>query len=248
MSGDPIIRLVGDNADQLATALTALSATDHRFCVVGGLAVMARIGEAHRPTRDVDGVFDNPTDTPITTILVADGIARSDAPPQRVTIAGTPVDVIDTFSIDPANLPDDPKGRLFVCAHRWAYETATPVTLLADHHEVTVQVAETPALVGMKAHALRYATRERRSTKRASDLDDLWRLLQIVGTDALGAAPWRLGHQVLVALAEDLTPVAQTVAQLRQNDPTIDPDDATDRLALFLASLAEAAEAATGDA
>jgi hypothetical protein len=88
-----------------------------------------------------------------------------------VLVGDAVIDVIDTFAIDAADLPDDdPKGRLFVCAHRYAFETATAVTFVGDTETATVRVATVDALIATKTHALRYASTQRRMVKRSSDL------------------------------------------------------------------------------
>lgn len=234
MPGDivPSVHLVGSATADLVTALVRLDEFD--FALVGGLAVMARVGSAHRATNDLDGVFDNPDDD-TTAVLVRAGVAENDPAIQRVRIDGTKIDIIDTTALptDPDELPDDPKGRLFVCAHRWAYESASPVQLISDRHEATVRIAIPDALIATKSHALRWATSQRRSTKRVGDLHDLYRLATLpdIGT-ALEAAPWHLASQVAHALAEDLGAGAQAAALLRSSPATdianTDPHDFID--------------------
>lgn len=183
--------------------------------IIGGLAVMSRVGGEHRPTLDIDSVFNNETETPTATALVAGGIATDEAAIQRIRIDDALVDVIDTFPIDPDDLPDDPKDRLFVCAHRYAYETATEVDVVGDTNRVTVRVATVEALIATKSHALRFGGAERRRRKRSSDLYDVVRLTT-AGTGALlVGSPWDLRNQVLAALAADLAdlPAASAVLQ-----------------------------------
>jgi hypothetical protein len=183
--------------------------------IIGGLAVMSRVGGEHRPTLDIDSAFNNETDTPTTTVLVAKGIATDEDAIQRVRIDDALVDVIDTFPIQPDDLPDDPKDRLFVCAHRYAFETATPVDFVGDTNRITVRVATIEALIATKAHALRFGRPERRRLKRASDLYDVVRLTAAGEADLLLGAPWDLRNQVLAALDADLAdlPAASAVLQ-----------------------------------
>lgn len=82
MSGDPLVRLAGPAADRLVSALARLAGLD--FALVGGLAVMARLGHVHRATQDLDGVFDNQSDEPTTARLVTMGLATADPAVQRV--------------------------------------------------------------------------------------------------------------------------------------------------------------------
>ncbi len=231
MSGDAV-HLEGDSAEPLVAAVGVLDR--YNFVLIGGLAVMVRVGMAHRPTADVDGVFDNNTDVPTTELMVLAGDADQADAVQRVTVNGVNVDVIDTFDLpdEPSLLPDEPKDRLFVCAHRFAFDTARRTRILAGSAEADARVASVPGLIATKAHALRYATKERRATKRASDLYDLYRLLAL-HPDAdleLAAAPWDLNMQVHAALRRDLAPLDQAVAVLQQNYD-IDPADVRDVLA-----------------
>lgn len=58
----------------------------------------------------------------------------------RVIVLETDVDVIDTFALpDLADLPADPKDRLFVRAHHYAFETATAVRLRAGTDSANVK-------------------------------------------------------------------------------------------------------------
>lgn len=101
-----------------------------------------------------------------------------------------------------------------------------------------MSVATPAGLVATKSHALRFATPARRSTKRTSDLYDLYRLLidyldEIL--EDLASAPWQLGVQVTEALKHDLH-VAQDTALMRQvrGGPTLAPDDFSDVITEFL--------------
>lgn len=233
-----VIELEGD-ARALVAAVIRLAGYD--FALIGGLAVMVRLQEAHRVTGDLDGVFDNPTDIPTTATLIAAGIARDTPAPQRVIVLDTDVDVIDTFALPDATagLPDDPKDRLFVCAHRYAFETATAVRLRAGSDSAEVKVAVPPALIATKAHALRFATARRRETERSSDLYDLYRLsashLPEIA-DGLAAARWDLRGQVADALAADLADVEQALAILRAA-PVLNPVDDVDFVDVITALL-----------
>lgn len=186
MSGTEV-RLAGPRLDTFIGALARL--VDVEPVIVGGLAVMSRLGTSHRVTLDVDSTFDRPDDPPTTTLLVTSGIASPDDAIQRVIVNGTKVDVIDTFAIDDSELPDDPKDRLFVCSHRYAWETGEHVRFIGDTTEATPRVATIDALIAMKSHALRFATRQRRSAKRGSDLYDLLLLSRTAAGRVLPDAP-----------------------------------------------------------
>lgn len=248
----------GDDADEVvfdgpASAIAAAVATlaDWDFCMVGGLAVMVRVGGEHRATTDLDAVFDNDTETPTTASLVRAGIAVDAAAIQRVTVGGVNLDVIDTFALpdDPDALPDSPKDRLFVTAHRWAYETATACRLSSNGTRFEARVASAAALVATKVHALRWATANRRTTKRSSDLYDLYRLADLPSASVaapLRRAPWDLARQVADALSEDLTDLGQAAALLRSspspNIAGVDPDDFGDVIGSLIDAIGSTAD------
>lgn len=177
--------------------------------------MISRVGGEHRPTLDIDSAFNNETDTPTTALLVADGIATQDEAIHRVRVNETFVDVIDTFPIEAEGLPDDPAQRLFVCAHRFAFETATPVTFQGATNRITVRVAAVDALIAMKAHALRFGRPQRRALKRSSDLYDVVRLSTSGTDEVLAGAPWDLQTQVCTALADDLADIPAAAAVLQ---------------------------------
>jgi Nucleotidyl transferase AbiEii toxin, Type IV TA system len=152
--------------------------------IIGGLAVTCRLATAHRATADVDVVVGDPEvlakgGSAVDNLIDA-GIARHDAadPPNRVYIGGTKVEIIETGTVEVAETgriePD--RARLFVLAHRWALDTATPctITVVDSDLQVDVSVATAPALIAMKLHAIQDRHEDR---KRASDAWDLYRLL-----------------------------------------------------------------------
>jgi len=208
-----------------------------RPVIIGGLAVMSRVGGEHRPTLDIDLAFNNETDMPTTAVLVAEGIATDDDAIQRVRIDDALVDVIDTFPIMPDDLPDEPKDRLFVCAHRYAYETATKVAFVGDTNRITVPTATVDGLIAMKAHALRFGRPERRRLKRASDLYDVVRLTTSSTEELLVGAPWDLRTQVRAALAEDLADLPAAAAVLRGSTVQAIRDISPDLLELVVSTL-----------
>lgn len=239
--GNAPVLLPGEAMDTLISSIARL-APAHPV-IIGGLAVMSRVGGEHRPTLDIDSAFNNETETPTTTVLVTSGIATPGDAIQRVQIDKAFVDVIDTFPIVTEDLPDEAKDRLFVCAHRYAYETATPVDFVGDTSRVTVKVATTEALIAMKAHALRFGRPDRRRNKRASDLYDLVRLMSLDTRDLLIGAPWDLRSQVRTALTEDLADIPTAAADLRRSAVqairAIPEDVLESAVEILLTSLAE---------
>lgn len=183
---------------------------DHRAVLVGGLAVLHRLGTAHRATVDVDTVTDGP-------ITVVSG----------TVIDGYPVDVIDTYAVDAASLPDDATSRLFVVAHRWAFDTGEDLD--------GMRVATVAALVATKAAAL--ANPRRSAAKRESDTFDLWRLLET--EPDMHGAPFDLDQLVDAVIAAHFIDGALRASNLiRLASPIreqVDPDDIRAVAAAFLA-------------
>jgi hypothetical protein len=159
----------------------------------------------HRATQDVDTVTE--TTAPTAVEVIAASIGRHDpSNPSRAVVDGITIDVIDTEAFRPEDLDGiNSADRLFVVSHRWALETATATELVAGSEVASIRVATPSALVAMKSGAL-LGGRMREPRKRASDLYDLYRLVLECDrsggiADALGAAPFDLGHLVAEALA-----------------------------------------------
>jgi hypothetical protein len=179
------------------------------LALVGGLAVSCRLGTAHRSTADVDVVVGDPTVVSAGSAadnLVASGVGRRErsASVVRVIVDGTKVEIIETTTVDPAEAVDiEPaRARLFVLAHRWALESATPVriSVVGTDVESEVRVATAAALVAMKLHAFQDRSDDR---KRASDAWDLFRLIDRFGADPAFAGDLAHAPDGLLPLLRD---------------------------------------------
>jgi hypothetical protein len=239
VSGERII-LAGaadSNAASLVHATARLAnANLGPYALVGGLAVMCRLAAVHRATHDVDTVTD--TTAPTAVEVIATSIGQPDpSNPSRAVVDGITIDVIDTAAFRAEDLDGvDPADRLFVVSHRWALDTATATELVAGDEAASIRVATPSALVAMKSGAL-LGGRMREPRKRASDLYDLYRLvLEYDRTggiaDALGTAPFDLGHLVADALAARIVDEPErAVRWLLDGGPemgTVTPDDLRD--------------------
>ncbi len=151
------------------------------YAIIGGVAVSARLGQAHRATADIDTVVDDLTPPPaIEALLDIPGAHADPSGAHRVLIDGIKVEVQGTEPFALADLDGlNDKQILYVGAHRYALESATPITLVAqaDQTRTTVPVATPGALFTMKLHAIE----DRRSgggiDKRAGDAWDIYRIL-----------------------------------------------------------------------
>ena len=181
MSGDPPLIALPTHARPLLEAARTVLATPDLppVVLIGGLAVTMRVsaaGAAHRATVDIDLVTVDAE--PEAVEVLADAHAT---PKQLLMIGEVKVDVIATSPVTDQDLEGlDDKNRLFVAAHRWAFESGHPARMTtAGSEPLDALVASTASLVATKCHAIGFPTSRRRATKHASDLLDLFRLVQL---------------------------------------------------------------------
>ncbi len=205
--------------------------------LVGGLAVTVRLATVHRATNDVDTVSDG--DGPREFALEYLGDAGGPGA-DRIEIDGVKVDVMATAPLpdDASELPDGDVDRLFVLGHRWALETAQPVSIEVVAGEAATQadlrVATAPALIACKLHAIA-SRRDTSTAKRESDALDLVRLAgDLVRNPAVMAqfavAPFDLARLVRAQVDEWLVGGSMRAARLiglgaGTGEATIEPRD-----------------------
>lgn len=201
MSAGRTVVLTGRPGGTTALAVAVLSDLPPEFRLIGGLAVLCRVGVPHRATVDLDAL--------------ARGLAGFEPDLQRLAVSAAgggqyrmagdlELDVIDVSPDDAAALADE-LGRhgeltdleLNVVAHTWAHDSASAVdlTVVSDADgSVLAQapgrlVASPGGLVAMKAATVPLRASSR-PEKRASDLYDLGRLVaETDGVAQLRAAP-----------------------------------------------------------
>jgi hypothetical protein len=193
VSGETVILEDGPQGTVAALVRAASTVAEHAgvpVALIGGLAVVCRVSTGTRATGDVDVVTDTQADL-IGSASAADNLvearlARRESGSEtiRVWVGPTKVEIIETQAVpeEEATAIEPELSRLFVLAHRWALETATPLYLTVRGDEVTalIDVAQPAALVAMKLHSIHARTEER---KRASDAWDLARLLDTHNID-----------------------------------------------------------------
>jgi hypothetical protein len=116
----------GGSASRLVRALGTL-ATEvplSEFALIGGLAVMTRLGRVHRATDDLDAAAQSIDGGPSRLSILVGGGENGRG---RRLVAGVKVDCIDVGStpaadLDPADLPDDELDRAF-CWHTGGHST-----------------------------------------------------------------------------------------------------------------------------
>jgi hypothetical protein len=200
VSGDSVV--LGADVDSVpyraVARLAELGPRLPAFALIGGLAVIARLGQPHRATNDIDAVSDDQDG--LFDALVSDGLARRGDTVMLDADLG--LDVIDVSEGDPDYLP--------YATHRFAFDTRTAVELVVRPRDgglvvsATVPVARPSALVAVKLGVSEGVGRQRDPRKVGSDAFDVARLLQRFGPDALADELVPLADEGLVGRIAEL--------------------------------------------
>jgi hypothetical protein len=229
VSGEPLVILDGEAMVRLVRAAAKLAEANlGSYAIIGGVAVSARVGQTHRATADIDAVVDDLTPPPaIETLLDVPGARADPTGAHRVLIDGIKIEIqaTDQFTLADLDRPTD-EQILYVGAHRYALESATAMTLVAqaEHVRATVRVATPGALFAMKLHAIEGRRPGGGLDKRAGDAWDLYRLLLDLDRTAavrheLAEIPTPLRNVVAEAAARILVErAARTVSWLKAGD------------------------------
>lgn len=206
MSGEPPLIALPDSTRPLLEATRTVLATPGLppVVLIGGLAVTMRVsaaGAAHRATVDIDLVT---TDADPEAIEVLAGAHATRKEP--LVIDKVKVDLITTSPITSDDLEGlDEKNRLFVASHRWAFEEGHPSRMTTVGSEpLDALVASTASLVATKCHAIGFPTSRRRATKHASDLLDLFRLVQLHNAEGDLSRELRSGPAGIARIVADI--------------------------------------------
>lgn len=214
--------------------------------LIGGLAVMCRVGTPHRATVDLDALA---RDLPSVHEALK-RLALTATGGGQYTFAGDlDLDVIDVAAMSADDLmtsllaDGEPLTdlELNVVAHSWAHDTATPIDITAVDEETgdvlaragDRLVASTAGLVAMKATTVSLRASSK-PEKRASDLYDLGRLLVDGGLPpgAMAALPSPLDAEVgarLTGWFVDERGRDRTYRDVRRFDePRLDLDEVAD--------------------
>ncbi|MGQ0826657.1 MAG: hypothetical protein ACT4OX_16790 [Actinomycetota bacterium] len=182
MSGEVSVVLVADAGSVPHRAVARLAQFGPElppFAIIGGLAVITRLGRAHRATNDVDTVSDDQ-------VGLVDGLVSAGFDRQRDSVLLEPdlkLDVIDVSEGDPDYVP--------YLTHRFAFDTRTQVDVIVRPSSggptvaACVSIARASALVAIKLAISEGVGRQRDPRKVGSDAFDVARLLQRLGPDAL---------------------------------------------------------------
>jgi hypothetical protein len=179
--------------------------------LIGGLAVMCRVGTPHRTTVDLDAVARgldavHPDLVRLALTAAGGGQYRFAGDLDLDVIDVAPVDVDELLAALGAPAAELTDLELNVVAHTWAHDTATPLDIVAIDDVTGARLAEArgrlvasaAGIIAMKATTVSLRASSK-PEKRASDLYDLGRLL-VAGrlrTDDLVAMPSPLRHPVV---------------------------------------------------
>lgn len=188
MTDAPVV-LAGRRDGTTHREVELLASLPSELRLIGGLAVMCRVGTPHRTTVDLDAVArDLPSVHPrlARLALTAAGGGQyrfaGDLDLDVIDVAPVPADDLVAQLLEPGGDLSD--LELNVIAHTWAHDTATPLDIVAVDDETGARLATAPGrlvasaagIVAMKATTVPLRASSR-PEKRASDLYDLGRLL-----------------------------------------------------------------------
>jgi hypothetical protein len=221
--------------------------------LIGGLAVMCRVGTPHRTTVDIDAVA---RDLPRVHAALARLAVLSPGGGQYRFAGEVDLDVIDIAAMTTDELLAELGGgahpltdlELNVVAHCWAHDSCTTVDITAVDDETGAVlaraerrfVASSEGIVAMKVTTVPLRASSR-PEKRASDLYDLGRVLVDGGMarGALRTLPTPLSEVVAARLGTwfiDDTGRDRTYRVVRQYDePRLDFDGVADAIGDLLA-------------
>jgi hypothetical protein len=253
--GAELVVLSGRAGGTTHREVELLASLPDELRLIGGLAVMCRVGSPHRTTVDLDAVARDlsglhPAIARLALTATGGGQYR---------FAGElDLDVIDVAPVPASELAEELVGsgealsdlELNVVALTWAHDTSAPIDVVAVDersgdrlaHARGRQVATTSGLVAMKCTAipLRASTRPE---KRASDLYDLARLLLVDGRGAASSTAMpRILREVVAARLRswfiDDAGRDRTFRDVRRFDePAVDLDDVADAAEALVGSV-----------
>ena len=213
MSGNdiPEVALLGDSIACLLRALARFDVPEMpAFTLIGGLAVLARLGHTHRATTDLDTATAGAERDQMIEILSSTGPGVTpgrQGEQNRLYIDGVKVDVIATVPVHDEDLTSfSASDALFLVSHRWAVESTKKLHIHGDGGvSAVVPVAVPAALVAMKLHAIE-DRKAARPEKVGSDATNLFHLL-----DAFDES-----GEVAEAVAAGALPLARLVSDAAQ--------------------------------
>lgn len=213
---DATVHLVGAVMVNLVGAIPRVQELFELPVIVGGLAVMSRLGNAYRVTQDLDALRRR-LEGAASSLEVLRAAGATDineigglVPTERGDVR---VDLLEARHNDLDREFTDPTDRLEAMAHQWTLDTATPMHIVAttidpssrrgdagpviDRTQAVALVARPGPLVAMKLKA----SIDRTTVKEATDLLDVIRLVTDPATAGFVFAEFK---EVDAQLVEDV--------------------------------------------
>ena len=192
MSGDPIVIVATEESDvaRFVDAISRLPNNLPDWVLIGGVAVVLRVGGTHRATVDIDTLARE--SNRLVELLVAVGGEQRAAHKLIVPIA-TQLDVMAVGSVpDPSSV--EPSEYAFALARDLAFTTATTesVQVLNERNRpiasATMRVATTAGLIALKSVSMPRRADSNNPAKATSDTVDLLALLETESVEEVSAA------------------------------------------------------------
>ena len=210
---DATVHLVGAVMVNLVGAIPRVQELFELPVIVGGLAVMSRLGNAYRVTQDLDALRRR-LEGAASSLEVLRAAGATDineigglVPTERGDVR---VDLLEARHNDLDREFTDPTDRLEAMAHQWTLDTATPMHIVAttidpssrrgdagpviDRTQAVALVARPGPLVAMKLKA----SIDRTTVKEATDLLDVIRLVTDPATAGFVLAEFKEADAQLV--------------------------------------------------
>lgn len=192
MSGDPILIVAAEDSDvaRFVDAISRLPYDLPDWVLIGGVAVVLRVGGTHRATVDIDTLARE--SNRLVELLVGFGSEQRAAHKLIVPIA-TQLDVMAVGSVPDRSLVE-PSEYVFAVAREWAFTTATieSVEVLNERGRLvasaTMRVATTGGLIALKSVSLPRRADSNNPAKATSDTIDLLALIETESVEEVSAA------------------------------------------------------------
>ena len=191
MSGDPIAIVAADDSDvaRFVDAISRLPDGVPDWVLIGGVAVVLRVGCTHRATVDIDTLV---RDSNRLVELLLGGGGEQRAAHKLIVPIATQLDVMAVGSV-PDRSSVEPSEYVFALAREWAFVTATmqSVEVLNEGSRVvalaSIRIATTAALFALKSVSLPRRADSNNPAKATSDTIDLLALIETESVEDIAA-------------------------------------------------------------
>ena len=192
VSGDPISIVAAEDSDfaRFINAISRLPDGVPDWVLIGGVAVVLRVGGTHRATVDIDTLV---RDSNRLVELLLGGGGEQRAAHKLIVPIATQLDIM-AVGVVPERSSVEPSEYVFALAREWAFTTATmeSVEVQSEGSRVvasaSMRIATTAALIALKSVSLPRRADTNNPAKATSDTIDLLALIETESVDAIAAA------------------------------------------------------------